>query len=449
MVTSLPGISDHLFQFPLEGNLSPVGLSLAVVLLAVATFGAHSAAALLLYSPTKLARKLLARGDKSATPYTDERLATLRAQGRELQVIARLLTIAGVVGAVFLTYQGVEGTLRGVALAIMALALLFLVGVLPAAIAARRAEEVILRVAPVLQMLRTLLRYPLVLPMLWIARPVLRALKVPDHPPTDPSEVVDEILAAVSDTATASALEEERKIWIGNIVELKDLHVSEVMTPRTDVLAFEAALPLCEAVAKAVRAGHSRFPVYEDKMDNVVGVFYAKDALAHFGQNGTVEGAQVKSIMRRPLFAPESMSVLDLLREFKAKKVQLAVVLDEYGGNAGLITIEDILEEIVGDISDEYDPDEEEPIKVIENQQVIEVSGKARVEEANAMLRNRVPEGDDYDTVAGFVFNHLGRIPEVGTKFETAGVQYEVLSANSRRIGRLRLKLLQPLTQDH
>ena len=152
--------------------------------------------------------------------------------------------------------------------------------------------------------------------------------------------------------------------------------------------------------------------------------------------------------MRQPLFAPESMSVLDLLREFKAQKVQLAVVLDEYGGNAGLITIEDILEEIVGDISDEFDRDEEEPIKVIEDQRVIEVSGKARVEEASAMLEHRIPEGDDYDTVAGFVFNHLGRIPEVGTRFETEGVRYEVLRANGRRIGRLRLTLMQPQPQD-
>ncbi|MHC4516036.1 MAG: transporter associated domain-containing protein, partial [Planctomycetota bacterium] len=160
------------------------------------------------------------------------------------------------------------------------------------------------------------------------------------------------------------------------------------------------------------------------------------------------EGAQVKNIMRKPLFAPESMGVLDLLREFKAKKVQLAVVLDEYGGNAGLITIEDILEEIVGDISDEYDPDEEEPIKIIENQRIIEVSGKARVEEANAVLADRVPEGDDYDTVAGFVFNHLGRIPEVGTRFETDAVQYEVLRADGRRIDRLRLTLMQPQPQD-
>ncbi|MHC4077876.1 MAG: DUF21 domain-containing protein, partial [Planctomycetota bacterium] len=233
MVTSLPGTSDQVFQFPLEGSLSPLGLGLACVLLAVATFGAHSAAALLLYSPTKLARRLSARSDKSMAPAADERITTLRLQGRELQVVARLLTITGVVGAVFLTYQSVEGTLGGVALALMALAVLFLVGVLPSAIATRRAEGLILGVVPILQVLRILLRYPLVLPMLLVTRPVLRALKVPDHPPTDPDEVADEILAAVSDSATGSTLEEERKIWIGNIVELKDLHVCEVMTPRT------------------------------------------------------------------------------------------------------------------------------------------------------------------------------------------------------------------------
>ncbi len=442
MVTSLPGASDQVFQFPLEGSLSPLGLALACGLLGMAAFGAHSATALLLYSPTKLARKLAARTGR------DELISTLQAQGRELQVVARLLTIFGVVGAVFLTYQNVEGTLGTVAMVAMALALFFLVGVLPAAVAARRAEDLVLGVVPALQTLRRLLRYPLVLPLLWLATPVLRALRVPDQPPTDPEEVADEILAAVSDSATASALEEERKVWIGNIIELEDVHVSEVMTPRTDVLAFEAGLSLREAVARAVQAGHSRFPVYQDKMDNVVGVFYAKDALAYFGQNGTAEGAQVKDIMRQPLFAPESMGVLDLLREFKTLKVQLAVVLDEYGGNAGLITIEDILEEIVGDISDEYDPDEEEPIKVIEDQRVIEVSGKARVEEANALLKDRVPEGDDYDTVAGFVFNHLGRIPEVGTRFEADGIAYEVLRANGRRIGRLRLTLMQPQPQD-
>jgi CBS domain containing-hemolysin-like protein len=304
-------------------------------------------------------------------------------------------------------------------------------------------------ILPAIEPLRFILLYPLVRPLIRVCKPLLRALRIPDRPPTEPDEIADEILAAVDDSAGVGKLEEEERTWISNIVELKELHASEVMTPRTDIHALEASTPLFDAIKQAVAKGHSRLPVYEESIDNVVGVFYAKDILSRLAKEQDTSTITVGEVTRDPLFAPESMQVSVLLRDFKRTKVQMAIVLDEYGGTAGLITIEDVLEEIVGEITDEFDPEEEEPIKSIISSKVIEVSGKTRVEEANsALAAELVPQGEDYDTVGGYVFSHLGRIPESGETFQSAGLEYAILSVNNRRIGRVRLTLLTPLPAD-
>ena len=151
----------------------------------------------------------------------------------------------------------------------------------------------------------------------------------------------------------------------------------------------------------------------------------------------------VGELNRKPLFAPASMRISDLLKEFKNSKVQMAIVIDEYGGTAGLITIEDILEEIVGEIEDEFDPEAEAPITIIERDHVIEVSGKTRVEEANEALGvDVIPPGADYDTVGGFVFSHLEQIPDVGATFQIAGVELQILTVQHQRVSRVRLTLL-------
>jgi len=225
--------------------------------------------------------------------------------------------------------------------------------------------------------------------------------------------------------------------------------VAEAMTPRTDVQAIEQDETIAKAVTIAVESGYSRYPVYRERIDDVVGMFYAKDAL-RLGQTGPdgnpaiSSAAPVRKVMRAPLFVPENTGVIELLEQFKAGKVQMAVVLDEYGGTAGIITIEDILEEIVGDINDEYDADDEEaPVKVVEEGRVVEVSARERVEDVNECLGIELPEDGDYDTIAGFVFSELGRIPKVGESFACHGAEFRILSGDDRSLGRMRVVALE------
>jgi putative hemolysin len=440
MAASLIDIAS-LIDEPMMGGMQPLTMALGCILLLIAALSANTSTALLVFSPTKL--------QKLDADRADNMLGFLRAHDLECRILARLMTVGAATGCILMTSDSVPGLLGRVLFVSVCVALVFVVVVLPAAIAKRGPERVVMRMLPWMRRLHIVLRYPLIVPLIRVSRPVLRALKMPDAPPTGPEEIAEEILAAVSDSAGSGKLADDEKAWIGNIVELNDLHASEVMMPRTDIHALEAGTPLTEAIRIAVEKGHSRFPVYKETIDNVVGVFYAKDVLSRFAKQMDVSSIAVGELIRHPLFAPESMRISDLLREFKASKVQMAIVIDEYGGTAGLITIEDVLEEIVGEIEDEFDPEEEAPITVIEDNQVIEVSGKTRVEEANEALgSDLVPERKDYDTVGGFVFAHLGQIPESDERFQVGGLEYRILAVDNRRISRVRLTVLSAQPSD-
>ncbi|MDA0935072.1 MAG: hemolysin family protein [Planctomycetota bacterium] len=412
-----------------------LGLTALAVLLAAT--GAVAGAALLVYSPTKLARDDAGR-----------RLgAYLGDTEHEYQVVARLLMLAGTVAAGFCGWAGAgsDSWARPPILATAGIALLLLCGILPAQLAAARAEVVLRVVIPVLRPLRLPLRFIIAVPLLKLTSLLLRLLRIDEDKRTqEPDEIADDILAAVSDSAQEVELPDEERRWIENIVELKGLQASEVMTPRTDMVSFPSSMPLLEAVRRAIEAGFSRYPVYDQRIDDVIGVFYAKDALEVLGTDQDLESTPVGKMVRKPIFVPESMNLVDLLRLFRATKKQMAVVLDEYGGTAGLVSIEDVLEEIVGEIEDEYDPTGEQPIKVVEVGSVIEVSGRTRIDEANEHLGDRLPEGDEYDTVAGWVFTSLDRIPKVDETLTLGEVTIRILEADDRRIARMRLTAEHP-----
>lgn len=368
----------------------------------------------------------------------------LQRYGPDFQVLARILALGGLLSSgalLMMATGGASETFWLVVPSFVALAIL-LCGVLPTHIAERQAELIIQHSLPVLRFLRVLLRYPLVLPFLYLAKGLSWLLRIRETPVTEPEEIADEILTAVSDSAHETQLPEEEKGWIENIIELKDQHAREAMTPRTDMVALSEETAILEAVQKAIDTGYSRYPVYREKVDKVVGVFYAKDALSLIANGKRAAIDTVGELMRKPLFVPDTIGLADLLAEFRSSKVQMAIVLDEYGGTDGLVTIEDVLEEIVGDISDEYDPEEEEQIKVIEAGRVIETSGRVRVEDVNEVLSVAIPEGDNYETVAGFVFCALDRIPRVMETIELEGLEIQILRADNRRIRRMRLRRL-------
>lgn len=406
-------------------------LAVAAACLAIGIAASVAASSLLLYSPAKLGRALNGKRDRIIAKLTSHRAS--------YHALTRSVAITGLVVAALLTWHCTDGLQRVIALLIFALLTLVGCGVLPGGFAESRAERVVQVTHRPIELLRIVLHYPIVVPVVAIGNTLLRLLRVP-RPTKDDDDIADEILAAVEDKATETGLDEEERTWIENIVDLKDTQASEIMTPRTDAVAFDKDLPLLEAVEQATEAGFSRFPVFEDKVDNVIGVFYAKDALPLLGQNGDPSSAPtVGEYMRKPLFVPETMDVVDLLEQFRTSRVQMAIVLDEYGGTAGLVSIEDVLEEIVGEITDEYDTDQEIPIKVIEEQRVVETSGRVRIEEINEFLPIEIPEAENYDTVAGFVFTSLDRIPRVGESIDIGGVEFAVLEGDARRIHRLRL----------
>jgi CBS domain containing-hemolysin-like protein len=208
------------------------------------------------------------------------------------------------------------------------------------------------------------------------------------------------------------------------------------MVPRIDIVARPIAAGLPEVVDTIVAEGHSRIPIYEGSIDNVVGILYAKDLLPYL--NGSERPPTVRELLRPPLYVPESLTVDDLLHEFQRRKVHVAIVLDEYGGTAGLVTIEDLIEEIVGEIQDEYDV--EEPMVVSLSDDEARIDGRASVDDLFELFDFQLKdtdEADQYDTVGGLVYHHVGGIPKVGDTVSLDGITLTVESTDGRRVGKV------------
>ncbi len=258
-----------------------------------------------------------------------------------------------------------------------------------------------------------------------------------------------EIRSVVEEGEQAGALDERDRKMIEAVMRFSDLTVSQIMTPRTEVQALERTNNL-GAVIQAVRlVGHSRIPVYEESLDQIIGMFYVKDLMKWLAGEGTHGGGKpfdLRSVIRPAVFVPETKTVRELLDEMIAKKVHIAVVADEYGGTAGLVTIEDILEEIVGDIKDEYEPGPVETVDAVvrPEKREAELEASVRIADANeaiSALGVELPASEEYDTVGGFVITTLGRIPLKGEKFTHERLEVIVLDARPTRVVRVGLKV--------
>jgi CBS domain containing-hemolysin-like protein len=286
---------------------------------------------------------------------------------------------------------------------------------------------------------------------------------------TDDEEAFeDEIRTMVTEGHREGLLEEDAREMIEGVIELSDFTVSEIMTPRTDMKSISNALSWDEMLAAVIATPHSRIPVYKDNRDDIIGVIHAKDLLRELVKNDSSQRCLWTELMTEPLFVPETKPVDTLLQEFQNTKPSafgkdgsgknssgddisqrakghLAIVLDEYGGVSGVVTLEDILEEIVGEIVDEHDPVAiTKEIKELDSE-TFEVLGKVRIDELNETLGLDLPEEEDYDTIAGFIFSTLGHVPDVGetVDFEHEGKQsrFTVIEATRRRIEKIQIKL--------
>jgi putative hemolysin len=251
-----------------------------------------------------------------------------------------------------------------------------------------------------------------------------------------------ELLSVVEEGEQQGALDELERDMIEGVMRFSELTVSQIMTPRTEVESLEYSNNLGAVIQTIKAIGHSRIPVYEGSMDHVVGIFYVKDLmrwLAGDGSRGSGQPFELRSILRPATFVPETKTVRELLREMIQKKVHIAMVADEYGGTAGLVTIEDIVEQIVGDIKDEYEagPVENPQIVVKAEQRRAEVEATARLGEVNDALAGlgvEIPTSDEYDTVGGFVITTLGRIPQKGEQFDHERLRFTILEAKPTRV---------------
>jgi len=286
---------------------------------------------------------------------------------------------------------------------------------------------------------------PLLWALDWIDPLVRRLSGVPAHDDKSYADALEqEILHAVSEGEMHGAVDEEEKEMIESVIELTDTHVEEIMTPRTDIVALPKDADLDQVLDTIREKGHSRIPVYDETIDNVLGILYAKDLL----RRDVSDSFDLQRVMRKALYIPESKLVRDLLREFQAQKVHIAIVLDEYGGTAGLLTVEDIVEELVGDIADEYETGKAAEIRRVDDN-AVEVDARMRIDDLNDELDINLPEDGDFETIGGFVFSLMGKVPKAGEECAHENIGIRVMAAESRRITRLRLDITPAAENGH
>ena len=254
----------------------------------------------------------------------------------------------------------------------------------------------------------------------------------------------EEIKTMVDAGEEGGVIEEEEKEMIYSIFEIGETMAREIMVPRTDMLALDVNTSVPEAVAAALAAGHSRIPVYNGSVDNITGLLYAKDLLLAW-QEGS-QPASLRELLRPAFFVPETKKVDELLADLQQKRIHLAVVVDEYGGTAGIVTMEDIVEEIVGEIRDEYDVNEESLFERISDEEY-RFDARIDLDEVNELLHVNLAGGDS-DSLGGFIYGQLGHVPTPGEKVAAGQVEFEVLSVTGRRIRKVRaLRLPEALPQ--
>jgi CBS domain containing-hemolysin-like protein len=256
----------------------------------------------------------------------------------------------------------------------------------------------------------------------------------------------EEIMTLVNVGQRGGTIEDEEKEMIYSVLQFGETLAREVMVPRPDLTAIEIDEPLEEALRQFIESGHSRIPVYEEEIDNIKGLLYAKDLLALW-HNGDQQ-ATIRAIMRPAYFVPETKRADMLFKEMQERKIHLAVIVDEYGGTAGIVTIEDLVEEIVGDIKDEYDVNEEaEYIQLGEKEYIVD--GSMNLDDLNEMMEIDLPT-DEADSIGGYIYSLLGRVPDVGETIEEAEhhVSMRIEAVENRRIRKVHIICVEPPADD-
>jgi magnesium and cobalt exporter, CNNM family len=309
--------------------------------------------------------------------------------------------------------------------------LLIFAEVTPKTVAIRRAERLALLAAGPVDRVAGFLR-----PVLWFITLVSRAI-TGGRAARAPYLTEEELMTVLHMSEEQGVIEEEEREMIHGIIQIGDKLVREVMIPRTDVTAIPHDAGLDEILKVFREHRHTRLPVYKDDLDHIIGLVNVKDLL--LALTSGVGDFKLEKVLRPIRYTPQSKKVDELLHQMQTEKVHMMVVMDEYGGTAGVVTLEDLLEEIVGEIRDEYDAAEEEPVVLVSDCEAV-VDARFSMAELNDMLKLGLEESEDYDSVGGYVYATLGEVPETGATFDTGQVQWTVEKVNERRIEKVRLR---------
>lgn len=262
--------------------------------------------------------------------------------------------------------------------------------------------------------------------------------------PQKSEPVHDRIVSLIERTiGSSSQIDVSVLRMIGSVLEFSDKIVREVMVPRVEMVCVEAAAGVQELKRVMAEEGYSRIPVFEDNIDNIVGLVHVRDLIRQEIIHGS-EPFEISKIMMKPFFVPETKKARDLLATFRTDRNLMAIAVDEYGGTAGLITIEDLLEEIVGEIRGEFEPELEEPIKVLDENTIV-ADGNTDLDLLQEHVKLSV-ENPDFDTLAGFILDHIGFVPAEKESFDFDGLRFTVLEADERRILKVKIERLQSET---
>lgn len=308
----------------------------------------------------------------------------------------------------------------------------------PKKIAMQKSEKMAFMAAPVLTFVAAATR-PVVKFLSLSTNGVLRIMGIDPH--ADEETVTEEEIRMMVDVGgEKGVIEDSQKEMIDNIFEFDDIDVADIMTHRTDMVCVDVEEGLSEAVKLSIENGFSRIPVYEEDPDNIIGIIYVKDFLKYVG-TALPKTKSIKDIMREAYYVPETKRCGELFSEMTEKRVQMAVVVDEYGGTAGIVTLEDVLESIVGNIQDEYDQESDE-FSIIDDK-TFTVDGITDIEEVEEHIGKTFPEGD-YDTIGGYIISVLGFLPQDGEMNEVTfeNIRFTVLNVEDRRIGKVKVEIL-------
>ena len=248
-------------------------------------------------------------------------------------------------------------------------------------------------------------------------------------------DVEKEIQQIIDEGEQKGLISEDEGEMIQGIFSFRDTIAREIMVPRTDTVYAEAETKLSEMIRIIIESGHSRIPIYQDNIDNIVGTLHAKDLLPFWG----TDNIAIREIMRSPYFIPETKKISEVLKDLRDNKSHMAIVIDEYGGTAGILTLEDIIEEIIGEVMDEYDAEQK---LIIEHEDgSISVNARLDVDKLEDFLQVELPEGD-FESVGGFIISLIGKVPEVNEKVIYDGIEILIEAATSRKIDRVRIRKL-------